>query len=58
MLGRNAAAHPGLAKHVLAEGHTVAHHSYRHPLLNRMSLVHAEAEIDLGIAAVEAAVYG
>jgi len=58
MLGRNAAAHPGLAKRVLAEGHTVAHHSYRHPLLNRMSLERAEAEIDLGIAAVEAAVYG
>ena len=58
MLGRNAAAHPALAKRVLAEGHTVAHHSYRHPLLNRMSLERAEAEIDLGIAAVEAAVYG
>ena len=35
-----------------------AHHSYRHPLLNRMSLERAEAEIDHGIAAVEAAVYG
>ncbi len=58
MLGRNAAAHPGLAKRVLADGHTVAHHSYRHPLLNRMSLERAEAEIDLGIAAVEAAIYG
>ena len=58
MLGRNAAANPALAKRVLAEGHTVAHHSYRHPLLNRMNPERAEAEIDLGIAAVEAAVYG
>jgi peptidoglycan-N-acetylglucosamine deacetylase len=58
MLGRNAAAHPALAKRVLAEGHTVAHHSYKHPLLSRMSLQRAEAEIDHGIAAVEAAVYG
>ncbi len=58
MLGRNAAAHPALAKRVLAEGHTVAHHTYKHPLLNRMPLERAEAEIDHGIAAVEAAVYG
>src|ERR1700745_1750691 len=27
MLGRNATAHPALAKKVLAEGHTVAHHT-------------------------------
>jgi peptidoglycan/xylan/chitin deacetylase (PgdA/CDA1 family) len=58
MLGRNAAAHPALAKRVLAEGHTVAHHSYKHSLLSRMPLARAEAEIDHGIAAVEAAVYG
>lgn len=58
MLGRNAAAHPALAKQVLAEGHTVAHHTYKHPLLSQMSLERAEDEIDHGIAAVEAAVYG
>ena len=58
MLCRNAAAHPALAKRVLAEGHTVAHHGYKHPLFSRMSLQRAEAEIDHGIAAVEAAVYG
>jgi len=58
MLGRNAAAHPALAKRVSAEGHTVGHHTYKHPLLNRMPLERAEAEIDFGIAAVEAAVYG
>jgi hypothetical protein len=38
MLGRNAAAHPSLAKRVLTEGHTVAHHTYKHPLLNRMPI--------------------
>ncbi len=37
LLGRNAAAHPELARRELAEGHTVAHHSFRHPLLNRMN---------------------
>ncbi len=58
MLGRNAAAHPALARKVLAEGHTIAYHTYSHPLLNRMSLPRAEAEIDRGIAAVEQAVYG
>ena len=58
MLGRHATAHPALAKRVLAEGHTVAHHTYKHPLLSRMNLERAEAEIDHGIAAVEAAVYG
>jgi len=58
MLGRNAAAHPVLAKRVAAEGHTVGHHTYSHPLLNRMSLERADAEIERGIAAVDAAVYG
>jgi peptidoglycan/xylan/chitin deacetylase (PgdA/CDA1 family) len=58
MLGRNAAAHPALARRVLAEGHTVGHHTYGHPLLNRMSLARAEAEIDHGFAAVDTALYG
>jgi hypothetical protein len=46
MLGRNAAADPTLAKRVLADGHTVAHHTYENPLLKRMPLDRAEAEID------------
>ena len=58
LLGRNAAAAPALAKRELAEGHTVAHHSFAHPLLSRMSLAAADAEIDRGIAAVERAAYG
>jgi peptidoglycan/xylan/chitin deacetylase (PgdA/CDA1 family) len=58
LLGRNAAAFPALARRELAEGHTVAHHTYSHPLLSRMALPRAIAEIDRGIAAVEAALYG
>lgn len=58
MLGRNAAAYPALARRVLADGHTVAHHTYRHPLLNQMSVERAEAEIAHGIAAVETAAHG
>jgi peptidoglycan-N-acetylglucosamine deacetylase len=58
LLGRNAAAHPQLARRALAEGHSVGHHSYSHPLLNHMSVAKAEAEIDRGIAADEFALYG
>ncbi|MFY9686402.1 MAG: polysaccharide deacetylase family protein [Pseudolabrys sp.] len=58
LLGRNVAAHPQLARRALAEGHTLGHHSYSHPLLSRMALPRAEADIDRGIAADEIALYG
>ncbi len=58
LLGRNAVAHPELAKRELAEGHTVAHHSFRHPRLDRMKPDAAEAEIDHGFAAVDSVLYG
>ena len=58
MLGRNAEARPELARRVLADGHTVAHHSYAHPLLDRIPAAAAQAEIDHGIAAVDRVLYG
>ncbi len=58
LIGRSAAAHPELARRELAEGHTVAHHSFHHPLLDRMPHDAAEAEIDHGFAAVDTALYG
>jgi peptidoglycan-N-acetylglucosamine deacetylase len=58
LLGRNAAAHPELARRELAEGHTVAHHTFSHPLLDRMPVAAAEAEIERGFAAVDSALYG
>jgi peptidoglycan/xylan/chitin deacetylase (PgdA/CDA1 family) len=58
LLGANALANPALARREFAEGHTVAYHTFAHPLLNRMPLKAAEAEIDRGIAAVNGAVYG
>jgi peptidoglycan-N-acetylglucosamine deacetylase len=58
LLGRNAATYPQLARRALSEGHTVGHHSYSHPLLDRMSISKAETEIDRGIAADEFALYG
>lgn len=58
LLGRNAQASPQIARRTLAEGHSIGHHTFSHPLLNRMPLQKAEAEIDRGIAAVELALYG
>jgi peptidoglycan-N-acetylglucosamine deacetylase len=57
LLGRNAQAHPQLARRELTEGHTVAHHTFSHPLLNHMPVAAAEAEIDRGFGAVDAALY-
>ena len=58
LLGRNTAAHPELSRRALAEGHSIGHHSYSHPLLNHMSLARAESDIDRGIAADEFALFG
>ena len=58
LLGRNVETHPQLARRALAEGHSIGHHSYSHPLLNHMPLAKAEAEIDRGIEEDEYAVYG
>jgi len=58
LLGRNTTAHPELARRALAEGHSIGHHSYSHPLLSHMSLARAENDIDRGIAADEFALYG
>jgi len=58
LLGRNVAAHPEIARRELADGHSLGHHSYSHPLLNHMAQAKAEAEIDRGIAEDELVVYG
>jgi peptidoglycan-N-acetylglucosamine deacetylase len=58
LLGRNAADYPAIARRELADGHSLGHHSFSHPLLSHMSLERAQAEIDRGIAADETAVYG
>src|SRR5207344_2415173 len=58
LLGRNTTAHPQIARRALAEGHSIGHHSYSHPLLDRIPMAKAEADIDRGIAADETAVYG
>jgi peptidoglycan/xylan/chitin deacetylase (PgdA/CDA1 family) len=58
LIGRSAAANPELAKRIVAEGHTVGHHTWSHPNLARIPASHAIADIDRGIAANELALYG
>ncbi len=58
LLGRNVEDNPDLARRELAEGHSVGHHTYSHPLLDHMSLARAEAQINRGIEADELALYG
>jgi peptidoglycan-N-acetylglucosamine deacetylase len=58
LIGRNAQARPALAQRELAEGHTVAYHSFSHPMLDHMPLAAAQADIDHGIAAVNSALFG
>jgi len=58
VLGRSADAHPALVRRALMEGHTVAYHSFAHPLLNHMPVEAAEAEINRGFTAVDTALYG
>ena len=58
LLGRNAAAHPAIVRREAAEGHTIGHHTYSHRLLAHLPLAKAEAEIDRGIATVEAILSG
>jgi peptidoglycan/xylan/chitin deacetylase (PgdA/CDA1 family) len=58
LIGRNAQARPALAQRELAEGHTVAYHSFSHPMLDHMPVAAAQADIDHGIAAVNSALFG
>jgi peptidoglycan/xylan/chitin deacetylase (PgdA/CDA1 family) len=58
LLGENVREHPEIAKRELAEGHSIGHHTFSHPLLDHMSLAKAEAEINRGIEEDEAALYG
>jgi peptidoglycan/xylan/chitin deacetylase (PgdA/CDA1 family) len=58
LLGRNVEAHPAIAQREMAEGHSLGHHTFSHPLLARMALARAEAEINRGIAEDEFTLYG
>ena len=59
LVGQNAAAHPALAKRIVAEGHTLGHHSMTHPMtLADLPFDKAVADIERGISADEKAAYG
>jgi peptidoglycan/xylan/chitin deacetylase (PgdA/CDA1 family) len=58
LLGRNTAAAPALARRLLAEGHTVGHHTYTHRILSHVSEAVGEREINRGFATDDDAVYG
>jgi len=60
LIGRNANAAPALVRRELAEGHTIAHHSFSHPGVTMRGLDEAKArsDIDKGFTAVDTAAYG
>jgi peptidoglycan/xylan/chitin deacetylase (PgdA/CDA1 family) len=58
LIGRNAAAHPELARRIAAEGHTIGTHTWSHPSLKRIKPDAAIEQIDRGISAVQAALHG
>lgn len=57
LVGRNAQAHPDLVRREIADGHTIAHHSWSHPdkTLRGVSPAAAKSEIVEGISAVQLA---
>jgi peptidoglycan/xylan/chitin deacetylase (PgdA/CDA1 family) len=57
-LGKMAEAAPDLARRVFLEGHTVAYHSYDHPILTHLRPERATIDIRRGMLAVDTAVYG
>ncbi|MBS9476642.1 polysaccharide deacetylase family protein [Ancylobacter radicis] len=59
LVGRAAAAHPDMVRRIIAEGHTVGHHSQTHPMtLADMPFDKAVADIEKGFASVDRAAYG
>jgi peptidoglycan/xylan/chitin deacetylase (PgdA/CDA1 family) len=58
LIGRNSEAHPRLARRILAEGHSVGHHTYSHQDLSKIPFANAEAEINRGFEEDDNAIYG
>jgi peptidoglycan/xylan/chitin deacetylase (PgdA/CDA1 family) len=45
VIGRNVAAHPDIARRIVAEGHEIANHSYNHPALTSIGAGRLNQEI-------------
>jgi peptidoglycan/xylan/chitin deacetylase (PgdA/CDA1 family) len=58
LIGTHASEHPELVRRIVAEGHTVGHHTWSHRSLIRIKPAQATEEIDRGISAVEMALHG
>lgn len=59
IVGQRAAEHPALVKRLIAEGHTVGHHSQTHPMtLADMPYDKAVADIEKGLTSDDKAAYG
>ncbi len=60
LIGRNSEALPGLVRREIAEGHTIAHHTFTHPqpTLRFMGDAQARSDILKGMVADERAAYG
>lgn len=58
LVGRSSAQFPGLVRRIATEGHTVAHHSWSHPMMSKIPFEQAKDDIDRGVAADELALNG
>lgn len=58
LIGENAEARPALVRHIVADGHTVGHHTWSHPILSKIPLAAALDQIERGMAADDRAAYG
>ncbi|MBR0726946.1 polysaccharide deacetylase family protein [Bradyrhizobium manausense] len=58
LIGQSSAEFPDLVRRIAAEGHTVAHHSWSHPMTSKIPFEQAKENFDRGIAADEAALNG
>ncbi|MFN0219730.1 MAG: polysaccharide deacetylase family protein [Hyphomicrobium sp.] len=58
MVGRMAAADPTMVREVMAEGHTVAAHTWSHKNLRELGTKAAEQDFELGISAINRAAKG
>ena len=55
LIGRHAESHPELVRRTYAEGHTIGNHTYSHPWLSQIMPARAQAEIERGFSAIQAA---
>jgi peptidoglycan/xylan/chitin deacetylase (PgdA/CDA1 family) len=53
LIGQNAAHNRDLVRKIVADGHSIGHHTWSHRILGRVGQSVAEDEINRGIAAVE-----